>query len=439
MTTTTTDLRPTTLLAAVSAATILALSASPAAAQKTPTPDAPVRRTLTLLPPAPGDLAAPAALADPAYAPPPVTADVPREAVSFTYPLDPDRPLAARPAPYRAESREYWQQVEAAELAGGVPVYTTAPGALVRISPAAPSRDDRATPVDPAALAITTPSGDALPPGAGMNLLADAEALTAAGMAFPEGTAAVRIDPALGAGRFELRAPALAASGGRYLLHVVDSGSDLALTMSAGDTALLAGGALTVDAGLLAGGVPVLADELEGFLTAPDGRLRPVTFEPDPRGSWRADVTVARAAAAPGLWEIHARAATRHRGLTAVRSVRIPFALAAPTARFTGEAVVTEKPDGALRIDLPVEVSTAGRYEARGVLWATAPDRTRKPLAAVHAARWLDLGHAVLTIEIPADQLTGPLAAPWELRDLRLIDQGRMGLLHRQAEALLIP
>lgn len=155
-----------------------------------------------------------------------------------------------------------------------------------------------------------------------------------------------------------------------------------------------------------------------------------------------ADLTVAQAATVPGLWEVHARAAGEHRALTAVRSVRVPFAVAAPTARLTGVAAVTATGEGTggLRIELPLEVAAAGRYEVRGVLWATAPDGTRKPHVAVHAADWLEPGRGVLAIEVPADQLgTGGLGAPWELRDLRLIDQGRMGLLHRQSEALVIP
>jgi len=125
-----------------------------------------------------------------------------------------------------------------------------------------------------------------------------------------------------------------------------------------------------------------------------------------------------------------------HRGLTAVRSVRVPFAVAAPTARLTGEADVVSVGEAVvgLRIELLVEVSVAGRYEVRGVLWGTAADGARKPLAAVHAGDWIEPGRAVLAIEVPRDQLgAGDLGAPWELRDLRLLDQGRMGLLHRQA------
>lgn len=423
-------------LPAASAAAILLLAAAGASAR-----DA-ARETLTLAPPAPGDLAA-AALAAPAEVPEALMPDVPRDPVSFTFPLDPSQPLAARPAPPRAESREYWQQVEAGELGRGVPLYATAPGALVRISPVAVRGELRAPAIDPAGLALIPPSGEALAPGEGMSLLAGAEALRAAGMAFPEGTAAFRIDRALGAGRFELRAPALAETGRRYLVHVLDAGSDLALAIEAGDTAILAGGELTVDAGLTAGEAPVAAGELEGFVSSPDGRLRPVTFERGRDGLWRAAFTVAGATAAPGLWEVHARAAGEHRGLTAVRSVRVPFAVAAPSARLTGAATVIRpaaaKGAGALRIELPVEASAAGRYEARGVVWGTAADGTLRPLAAVHAADWIEPGTAVLALEVPADILgAAGLGAPWELRDLRLHDQGRMGLLHRQAEALAV-
>lgn len=393
-----------------------------------------------LAPPVAGDLVT-TELAALGEAPPAAVPEVPHESAAFTYRLDPGQPLPSRPEPYRAESREYWQQVSADELARGVPLYTTAPGALVRISPVATPEGARPATVDPARLVLEPPAGEPLEPGRGMDRLAGTDALREAGMGWPRGTAAFRVDPALGAGRFVLRLPE-AAKEARWRVHVVDDGSDLALTLTAGEATLVAGDELTVASRLLADDAPVAADEIEGFVTAPDGRLWPIVFEPDGAGGWRAATTVASASATPGLWEVHARVAAHHRGLAAVRSVRAPFAVAAPTARFTGDAAV-ERPVGEgarLRIELAVATAAAGRYEARGVLCGTAADGTVKPLVAVHAAAWFEPGAGVLTLEVPPDQLAAPdLGPPWELRDLRLLDQGRMGLLHRQAEALTIP
>ena len=61
--------------------------------------------------------------------------DISREPVTFSWALDPEAPLA-EPRPFTAESREHWLRATAAELARGVPLYTLAPEALVRINPA---------------------------------------------------------------------------------------------------------------------------------------------------------------------------------------------------------------------------------------------------------------------------------------------------------------
>src|SRR5262245_9395762 len=59
---------------------------------------------------------------------------VSREAVAFAYALPADQALQA-PAPFVAESREYWMEVSGAQLRSGAPIAVTAPGALVRINP----------------------------------------------------------------------------------------------------------------------------------------------------------------------------------------------------------------------------------------------------------------------------------------------------------------
>ena len=57
-----------------------------------------------------------------------------RAPVSFSWPLDPQAELTEA-APYQAESREYWQSVDAAELQRGIDLDLSAPGALIRVSP----------------------------------------------------------------------------------------------------------------------------------------------------------------------------------------------------------------------------------------------------------------------------------------------------------------
>ena len=60
------------------------------------------------------------------------------------------------------------------------------------------------------------------------------------------------------------------------------------------------------------------------------------------------------------------------------RDARTAFAVAQPTARFAGGFGV----DAAkLRVSLPVEAASPGRYEARGTLYATAKAASMRPVS----------------------------------------------------------
>ena len=90
-------------------------------------------------------------------------------------------------------------------------------------------------------------------------------------------------------------------------------------------------------------------------------------------------------------------------------------------------------------LSLGVEAVAASRYEVRGVLFGSGANGELLPAAVGHAAAWLEPGHG--TVELRFDQALvddSGLRAPFEIRDLRLIDQGTMGLLHRQARGLVL-
>ncbi|KAG0923616.1 hypothetical protein G6F32_014210 [Rhizopus arrhizus] len=117
-----------------------------------------------------------------------------------------------------------------------------------------------------------------------------------------------------------------------------------------------------------------------------------------------------------------------------LRDGKVAFAVARPTARFSGQAT----PDPASRqVALPLQVAAAGRYEARGTLYATARDGQLKPVAQAHAAAWFD-GPGAGQLVLPFDQAALPagFGAPYELRDLQLQDQSRMAPIESRALAL---
>src|SRR5687767_9767620 len=97
-----------------------------------------------------------------------------RKPVAFGWALDPAAAVHAQPA-FVGESREWYQQVEAAQLRAGVAFDASAPGAVVRLSPLGTAR-----PVAPSSLQLRR-DGREIAPAQAFAKRADAESLKAAG------------------------------------------------------------------------------------------------------------------------------------------------------------------------------------------------------------------------------------------------------------------
>ena len=358
-----------------------------------------------------------------------------REAVSFSWALPADRPLAAAPVPFTAESREYWLRVSGADLGRGVRLPTTAPGALIRLSPqpgaggTAPRLED---------IELRDAGGRSFPAGRGVAALASAEALAAAGADFEPGTAAFLVREELGAGALTL-GWAAAEPRATYIVHVFDRASKAVLRLSTNRPFYLDGDRLVLEAGISLAGARLALEQVTGFAVSPAGRAWPLRFARQPRGTYRAELRLdAREAAQPGLWQVEIQAGGRRDGFEVLRNARTAFPCAVPTARFSGD-VELGKASG-LSLTLGVEAATPGRYEVRGILFGTNPATGGlEPFAAAHSAAWLETGRGVLALEVEPSILAGShLKPPYEVRQLELRDQGRMGLLEGRGRALVI-
>ena len=377
--------------------------------------------------PAPGDLA-PGDLVD--------SADIPqlvepqREPVHFAWVLPADAAIDAVPRPHTATSRGYHLRVTAGELSSGVNIQTTAPGAVVRINPLRTAATDELVALDPTRIQLSRQGEGVRGPG-GAVPLATAEQLAAAEVPFPEASSAFRIDPALGAGTFTLRAPDLSGDpSAPYVVAVVEPESPVLLELTAASLAYLAGSHGEASAVIRAEGPALENARYEALLVAPDGGSRELTITRKQDGTARITFDLSRMdPAAQGLWELHLTAMGELDGLTARRDVRTAFGYTLPTARLTGRAAL-DHPDGGISVTLSVEVAAPGRYEARGVLWGLGEDGVMHPAAVAQSAAWLEPGAGSLDLVFGASLLesTG-LHSPWELRNLELRDQGRLGVL----------
>jgi hypothetical protein len=350
-----------------------------------------------------------------------------------------DAALDSAPAPATATSREYWLTPDAADLRAGIEISITAAAALIRVNPVAGEAGLKSGPLEPATFEVVDPRGVVHRNGAAMDRIADADELKAAGAPFADGTVAFRIRPQLGAGAFVLRAPTIPLSDHRsFVVHVLDQGSPYELRAITRADAFLLGDQLTADLAL-DGASWLDKVEVDAALISPSGLRTPLPVD------WTGEIGTSLEALldrsdslTDGLWELHARLVAVADGLPVRRDVRVAFAVTVPTARFDGHVEVRRAANG-LEIDLGVNTAAAGRYETRGMLWGTDSAGELRPLAVVDSAAWLEPGHGTLQLAADDALISGTgLDAPFELRDLRLMDQGRMGLLHRQQRALRI-
>ena len=397
--------------------------------------------TARLLPVADGDLVAPSltAASKAGIAVAPGIPGVSREAVSFTFPVEANTALASAPAPYETRSLEYFVEVSAAELRAGATIYTTAPNALVRINPSASEQlkgGAAELAVLPSSLVIRTAAGDELRAADATSQLVDAEQMKATGVPFAAGTTAFRLSPAVGVGALTLSAPDL-RSDATYAIHVFDKESDAVLSLQAAAMDFFHGQDLRIHAHFEDAAGRFATDQVQGFVTSPSGDAWPVSWAAGDRGQMSASLPLdAIQGAGPGLWELHMAASGDRDGLTVMRNATTAFAVHVPTAALNGDVRVLRQ--RGLTIDLGVSVAEAGRYEVRGVIFGTDTSGALVPFAAAHSANWLqEDGHLTLSVEADLLRQAG-VRAPYEVRDLRLMDQGRMGVLHRQARGIEI-
>jgi hypothetical protein len=364
----------------------------------------------------------PAALA---HAQTPGSAALDRVPVRVSHALDSTQAIEAAPKPFIAQSREFWVDVGATELRGGVKLHTTAPGALIRLSP----QGGAGAALDPAGVLIRG-NGNSLRADEASAAIANTSALRSAGMDVPAGTLALRLSPAAGSGELEIAAP---HAQGRYLVHVLDHDSTLVLGFGADRDTVLVGSTITFRATLT--GLKLAS----GLVSAPDGYGTNLKFVRNADGTFSATFTPDAAhAVGPQLWEAHVFTAADVGKLTVLRDAKTAFAVSAPTARFAGGALT--HPDGSgLHVTLDIDAGAASRYQIGGVLYGTGSDGAVHAVALGQSAAWLDAGKGQIELSFDADIVAASgLHAPFEVRDLRLTDQANMSLVERRERALVI-
>lgn len=343
--------------------------------------------------------------------------DVERAPVRFSWAIDPSQPLEA-PTPHVSQSREYWQTVDAAALQRGVAVTTSAPGALIRVSP---SRNARR--VDAAQVRVLANGRDAA-----IERRTSSAQLQAANMPVGDGTAAVQLASTQRAGTYAVQ---VADAQGEYVVHVFEPQSSVRLSVALGRDRALAGGRSNVAVSLYDGATRMPNLRADGLLVSPTGQTWPLKLAANGKGMLEGDVPVpVDARSGDGLWEVQVFASDAG-GVQ--RDGRTAFAVSRPTAKLAGGYAFDAR---RLRFDLPVRTGASGRYEARGTLYATGRDGALRPVSVAHSAAWFAPGARSLTLAFDRAHVPAGYGAPYELRDLELNDQSRNAPLERRARAV---
>lgn len=328
------------------------------------------------------------------------------------------------------ESRQYFIDVSAQALDLGVKLPISAPGAVVRIS------------------ALDSGSGLDMAPGQ-LELAINGQALersaieTASGaqmrqqgMQVPEASLAFRLPADSQAGTLEMRMSGMPDKL-PMIIHVFEPESPWVARMSAARSSFLSDQPISFDVVLDNGANTFSVDQVSAMLVTPDaGQMMDMSLQADGR-VLEGVVPVTAISAAPGLYEAHAFVEHNVDGITVKRDLKLAFGLAPASGRFTGQ--VETVPALGLNLNVGVEVAIEGRYQINAEFFGTNAAGEMEAMAFTQSATVLEAGQGKIGISIDADTLlSSGLRAPFEVRNLQLMDQGRMFVLEHREQALQV-
>lgn len=357
---------------------------------------------------------------------PPVPTE--HQPLSISWALPHDQAIQSVTQPFTRSSREYWMDVSATELQRGVSLPLTAPGAIIRLSPSDPiggklQSGNVRLQLGRQSMTLSQASSQ----------LADAPSLQAAGMDVPAASMVMKLKPELGSGLATLQAP---DASGRYVIHVFEPESTLAMTAKADRNDLLLGDHVHVQVSMRDADKKAPLAAVGGFLRAPDGSTTMLAYRQQRDGSFTVDAQPRNIPSTLGLWEVHTfTSGIDANGDEVRRDTTTVFSAATPTARLSGMAKTSTTRDHGIDISLGVTAQRRSRFAVSAVLFGRDVHGAMVPAAFAQSAAVLRKGNGRLVLHYDRASLKG-ISAPYELHDLRLQDQPALGLIERRALAM---
>jgi hypothetical protein len=337
--------------------------------------------------------------------------------------------LATQPTPYVQSSRGYWFKVHPADLAAGVALPLTAPGSFIKISPQGAMDLE----LDKLVLVDGT-SGRELANGAGVDVAIDPAALAKAGIPMLAGSLAFTTTLGAGAHILKVAPAAVAGMTADVIVQVEEPKTAVHARLGADNTSYLLGDTMAVSASW-DGPDPVRTVSTTATAHLPDGTTQAIALA-DHGGAFAGQLTLDNEHVVPGalvdvIVDLQGVTAS---GVQVRRTVKTSAAYALPTAGLRGDATVTSAGDA---IDVPVDVGSVGRYAVTGVVYGTDASGALVPFMMSQSAAFLDPGPHAIRLPLDAAIVAASgLSAPFELHDVQLQDQSRMGVLERRADGI---
>lgn len=395
------------------------------------TADGPAMLSSTWLEARAGDFGSQSLGVDPALVPDSRHAET--APVKFAWALEGVTADSLGQSPARVESRQYWVDATGADLAGGVSLPLTSRGAVIRVSPLEAGGDIG---IDPASVQLSV-NGKRFDSTKSMMQVTDGASLQRLGMSVPAQTIAFKLDKAIPPGKLDLAVARLPADQ-KLVVHVFEPDSDWVAELALPRDTFVAGETLEFGFGLGDGQGKARIDSVQAVLADPYAD-KTWALEID-----KADGTLTRRAPTDrfvsgldGLFEAYVYLETVHDGLTIRRDLKLPVSIVPPLAKFSGQTVAVL--DDGLTLEVGVETAVPGRFQLNGQVFGTAADGTLKPLAMAQSAAVIDGRAGSIQLQVSGDMLkSSGLSAPFQVRNLELLDQGRMFVLQRRQSGLLL-
>ena len=356
---------------------------------------------------------------------PSVTTETATIHMSFPEKGEPWFGSADQQAAVQLKSDEFWFKVSGKDLSQGVDLDISHPGALVRLT-ALKNNRGRSAPVDLKELALY--QNNQKRDKAIVSLVTEEQ--LAQGTIF-QGSAAFRLDEKIGAGQFQLRSAQRLVDDDYYIVNVKEKGSSQILHMNSSQLTLFAGDTLTFNAQIKQEDKPLKDTSYQAYLLSPRGEEHSLNILDNGDGQLQTLLPVSATSTQPGeLYELYLNAIAGEKEQRVRRTVKLPFAIASPTAKF--ESVIPVM-NGGIAATVHINISAEGRYGLRGTLYGTDTNGKLRSIMRSHSAYWLEAGGQSINLAYDEKLMEkSNLQPPYKLRDLVLMDQSKLAVLHKQ-------